>query len=159
MKNLTCLFLMCVVSGLSADEGRPLSSINLNLLGDGSYFSMNYDQLLPVNKKMHLSLKAGIGYNERAQLFKSNLGHYLTLTHHLTANFGSRRTLFEAGLGATAYFRNNDNRYIPYPVIGVRFSPIKSSGLVIRPCLHIPFKLPLEQLFFSPVSLSLGYAF
>lgn len=43
---------------------RPTNNIYLNLLGDASIFSLNYEKLYPIRKKVIIASKIGLGYNQ-----------------------------------------------------------------------------------------------
>ena len=81
-------------------DARPLNSINLNLLGDASLISINYERQFLVSPAFILSSKLGLGYNFEFIIF-GNPEHYLTIPHHITGNIGKGRHFFEFGLGGT----------------------------------------------------------
>ena len=87
-------------------EDRPLNNISLNLLGDASRISFNYEKQYLVGKSNILSTKVGLGYNQEFCISFgagscSPVEDYLTIPHHFTANIGKRRIFFEFRLGCT----------------------------------------------------------
>jgi hypothetical protein len=162
MKKSLFLFLLgtaCASLFAQGNTERPRNAIQAGLLADGSYYSASYERLMHFSARKIVVAKIGIGRSEREQLLSSGLGTYLTIPHQLSLNLGSGRSLFEFGIGATAYRLKGDNRYITYPLAGYRFLPKKSPGLAFKITAHVPFNIPIEQLFFSPIGISAGLAF
>ncbi len=123
-----------VLNGLS---DRPLNNISLNLLGDASIISINYEKQYLVGKSYILSTKVGLGYNQEFCLSFgtgscSPVEDYLTIPHHFTANIGKRRSFFEVGLGGTILYGETSEPYILYPIIGYRFLPLQSNKINFR---------------------------
>lgn len=156
------------IEKIQSVEDRPLNNISLNLLGDASYISINYEKQYLVGKSYILSAKLGLGYNQE---FCISLGtgscspveDYLTIPHHFTANIGKRRSFFEFGLGGTILYGETSEPYILYPIIGYRFLPMQSNKINFRlyflppPYADGPFGHP-DILFFI-VGASLGISF
>ncbi|MGB4291539.1 MAG: hypothetical protein WBJ37_01485 [Bacteroidales bacterium] len=79
-------------------DSRPLNNISLNLLGDVSIISINYERQILVCPTFILSNKLGLGYNEEFEfcIFGpcSPPEKYLTIPHHITGNIGRGRHFF-----------------------------------------------------------------
>jgi hypothetical protein len=164
-----CLFLILFnlfncLSAQQRDENvqRPLNSINLNLLGDASIISINYDRMHVISPTFLLSTKIGMGYNEEFQLCIFGPCpapySYFTLPHHVTANFGRKKHFFEIGLGATVVSGITDVPYSVYPLAGYRFMPLNSGNLNFRLYGLVPIREPDDYLV-SPIGLSVGMSF
>jgi len=142
-----------------ASSIRPINNVYLNLLGDGSYVSINYDRLFINSPIFFLSGKLGLGIiNDELKLYGSSSSPitYLTVPHHITGNLGLQRGIhfLEAGLGGTFASSGNNQQYYLYPVIGYRIQPKKQKGLCFRIFISIP--LWSYNHLFIPVGLSLG---
>ncbi len=152
-----------------------MNVIDLNLVGQGSIMSVNYEHFFNVQPKVFWSAKIGIGYNQAATynsgifLFggggepKTPPEELLTLHFQVTANLGSDEFYFELGAGGTMYTGSNPHFY-PYPIVGFRVAAF--NPLHIRLFCNIPlFKEDFGQIFnkgyimFFPVGLSVGYSF
>lgn len=119
---------------------RPLNNINLNIFGDASLISVNYERQFSVNSKFLISSKFGIGYNQTYNILSTEKElKYLTLPHHITGNLGKGRHFFEFGLGGTAIIGNTNKPYFLYPLVGYRILPLRSNKLNFRVFGHIPF--------------------
>ena len=101
---------------------RPLNNIGLNLFGDASIISINYERQFEVKQNFLLSSKLGYGYNEEFQLCIFGPCQppetYRTIPHHITGNFGKGKHLFEVGLGGTFIMGNTTQPYLLYPIVG-----------------------------------------
>jgi hypothetical protein len=169
-KILTVLILVMSVTILNAQNNndsiniRPLNGINLNLLGDASWFSINYERLFSISPSFIITGKIGLGYNrEFAPYYAAS--KYFTIPHHITGNLGKGRHLFEFGLGGTIINENSDHYldYIFYPIIGYRFLPLKSNHINFRLFSNIPYWAfsgrELGYIIFIPFGLSIGISF
>jgi hypothetical protein len=169
MKKLIMVLFVVAFSGLSFAQTpenekptRPLNSINLNFLGDASIISLHYDRLHPINPSMMLSTKIGMGYNEDFLLCifgpcappKS----YVTLPHHVTANFGKKKHFLEVGMGGTLIGGDTDRPYMLYPILGYRFLPLNPGNLNFRIFGQYPLQEEGDYLF-AGVGISVGYCF
>lgn len=146
------------------DNERPLNSIQLNLLGDASLISINYDKQFLISQTFILSSKFGLGYNEEFQLCIfgpcSSPEKYLTIPHHITGNIGKRKHFFEFGLGGTIISGNTNQNYFLYPIVGYRILPLNSNKVNFRVFGQIPFTgLEIEDILFIPFGLSIGISF
>jgi hypothetical protein len=88
---------------------RPVNSFNLNLFGDASLISVDYERIFLIDPIFILTSKIGLGYNEEFQTCINLFGpsdcsppdKYLTIPHHITGNLGKGQHFFEFGLGRT----------------------------------------------------------
>jgi len=148
---------------------RPLNNISLNLLGDASILSINYEKQYLVRKSFILTTKFGLGYNQEFRLCvfgpcSSPAENYVTIPHHFTANFGKKRSFFEFGLGGTLLFYGETSvPYIFYPIIGYRFLPLKSNNLNFRlyflPPIQFDDPFGHPEIILVPVGASIGISF
>jgi len=165
-RQILITVLVLVSSTLFAqDNERPLNSIQINLLGDASIISINYDKQFLISPTFILSSKLGLGYNEEFQLCifgpcSSPPEKYLTIPHHITGNVGKGRHFFEFGLGGTIIIRDTNQNYFLYPIVGYRILPLNSNKVNFRVFGQIPFTgLETEDIIFIPFGLSLGISF
>jgi hypothetical protein len=145
---------------------RPLNGINLNVLGDASIFGVNYERYFPISSRFILSGKVGLGYNQEVQfcLFGSCASgrpeQYLTIPHHITANIGKGRKLFELGLGGTVFKGKTTYPYLVYGILGYRALPLKSDEAGFRLFLQFALSgLVTDSYLFSPIGFNLGKSF
>ena len=149
-------------------RARPLNNISLNFFGDASKISINYEKQYLLTESGFLSTKFGLGYNQEfcLSLFGlscSNIEEYLTIPHHVTVNFGKRRSFFEFGLGGTILYGETSEPYIIYPIIGYRFLPLQSNKINFRlyflppPYADGPSGQP--DIIFSVFGVSVGTSF
>lgn len=140
---------------------RPINNLYLNLLGDASYVSINYERLFISTPVFFLSGKLGLGYiNDELNWFSSSPPNlYLTVPHHITGNLGLQGGIhfLEAGLGGTFASGNNNLQYYLYPIIGYRIQPKKPNRLCFRIFISVPFWSYSHM--FIPVGVSLGVNF
>jgi hypothetical protein len=145
-------------------SSRPLNSIYINLLGDASLLSMNYERNFLISNSFLISGKLGLGYNEEFQLCIfgpcSPPDNYITIPHHITGNVGKGRHFLEFGLGGTLINGNTSQTYLLYPIIGYKLLPLKPNKLNFRIFGQIPFSgLVTEDILFIPVGISIGISF
>ncbi len=165
---------------------RPLNNINLNLLGDASLISVNYERLFLVSPIFLLSSKSGLGYNIEFLVYGDKPEQYLTMPLHITGNLGKGMHFIEFGLGATAiigvisetlffysigpfhklglgnsaFSEPNTQPYILYPIIGYRIIPLRSLGINFRGFLQIPFTgFDAVNILFIPFGVNFGVSF
>ena len=144
---------------------RPLNSININLLGNASNISVNYQRIYFVKSNFFVSGKIGFGYYKKLGLCLR--GRYLgyepckppkkisTITHHITGNWGKKRSYFELGIGGSVV----GNNYLMYPIIGYRLLPLKSD-INFRIFGEWPIiKAGKSEVLFIPIGLELGVSF
>lgn len=162
----TSILSLLLIRLLAQDKPDPIgdipeSNINLNLLGDASLISINYERLFFVNSTSFLTGKIGVGYNEEFQLCIwgpcSPSEKYLTIPHHITGNLGSGRRFIEFGLGGTIISGNTNQNYLLYPIVGYRQLLLESNTVNFRIFGSIPFSgLDTEDILFVPIGLSVG---
>ncbi len=143
---------------------RPLNSINLNLLGNASLISIDYERQFIIRPTLILSGKLGIGYNEEFMLCIygecPSPDTYLTIPHHVTGNIGKGKHFFEFGIGGAIINGNTTRPYLLYPIIGYRFLPLKSKKINFRIFGQIPLSgFDVGGVIFSPIGLNLGISF
>ncbi|WP_418262714.1 hypothetical protein [Flavobacterium faecale] len=167
---LTLVIAMFAIIGfpqnhIDSTPKRPLNSIFINLLGDASIISANYEKLFFVNSSFILSGKLGLGYNEEYELCifgscSSSTEQYLTIPHHITGNWGKGRNFFEFGLGGTIINGNTSQNYLLYPIVGYRLQPLKSNKVNFRIFGQIPFSgIETVDILFIPFGVSAGVNF
>jgi hypothetical protein len=152
-------------------DSRPKNSIHLNLLGDASIISANYERLFVVRPKFIISSKLGLGYNEEFRICFGPCVYppekYTTIPHHITGNVGKRQHFFEFGIGGTKIIGNTSQPYLLYSIVGYRILPLSSkrlnfSGFILVPYSGLEngeFYLELDYIFFIPFGFSLGVSF
>lgn len=143
---------------------RPLNNISLNLLGDASLISINYERQILVSPTFIISNKLGFGYNEEFNLcIFGGCGppeRYLTIPHHITGNIGKGRHFFEFGLGGTIVNGNTTQPYLVYPIVGYRHLPLEPKKISFRIFAQIPFSGRItDDILFIPAGLNLGISF
>jgi len=150
MKKIFFIFLLLPSTSLliaqdkkEVDDEIPLNSINLNLVGEFSIFSFDYERLFFISPAFFLSGEIGLGYNIEDQLCvwgpcsSSKPENYLTIPHHITANLGQGRSFLEFGLGGTVISGNTTyDHYLFYQIIGYRFLPFTSGKVNFRGFLN-----------------------
>ena len=142
---------------------RPSNNIYLDILGDASLISINYERLFFITPYFFITGKLGIGYNQQ---FKTLMGtspeeKYLTLPHHITGNLGKGRHFFEFGLGGTVINGKTNQHYLFYPIVGYRLQPLKSNRINFRIFGSTPFSglNSDEDIAFTPFGICLGVSF
>lgn len=172
-KLITTILALCGLLGFAqptADlsETRPKNDIGINLLGDASLFSFSYERLLIVSSNFLLTGKLGLGYNQEGlpsitfclsppcELGPSErFEKYVTLPHHLTANFGAEKKFLELGIGGTIF----SGGYVPYVIAGFRVHPLVSDKLSFRIFAQRRFFIKnTADIIFIPLGLSFGVA-
>ncbi|MCU0461434.1 MAG: hypothetical protein MUF36_05390 [Bacteroidales bacterium] len=139
---------------------RPLNNFNLNLLGEASLISFNYERLLFISPKFFLTGQLGIGYNEEFQLFDNSPPEkYTIISHHITGNYGKMRHFFEFGLFGAIVSGKTDHHYLLGPVAGYRIQPLSSGKINIRIYGNIPVLGFETEMTFIPVGISFGLCF
>ena len=163
------------IEKIKSIEDRPLNNISLNLLGDASRISFNYEKQYLVGKSNILSTKVGLGYNQEFCISFgagscSPVEDYLTIPHHFTANIGKRRSFFEFGLGGTILSGKTTWPYVLYGILGYRFLPLQLNKFNFRIYFQPPIptrelKKPVDNDFphpdilYIPFGVSVGFSF
>jgi hypothetical protein len=143
---------------------RPPNSINMNLFGGASIFSINYERLFFNNRKFFLAGSAGIGYSESLDLPITSTS-LLSIPMHITGNVNvsGKKHFFEFGFGGTLLYYQNFKfwDYSIYPIIGYRWQPVKSGKFTFRIFVSYPLtdKIDIDKYWFSPVGISVGFSF
>ena len=172
MKNLffSAALLLLGLSSIAQEnktvtKSRPLNAFSINILGNGSLLSVNYEVVHFIQPSFFITGKLGVGYNEEFQLCifgpcSSPPSNFATIPHHFTGNLGKGRHFFEFGFGGTLISGNTSEHYLLYPIIGYRLQPLQPLKANFRLFGHIPFSgLETEDILFSPLGLSLGLCF
>lgn len=147
---------------------RPTNNIYLNLLGDASIFSINYEKLFLIDKGFALSSKIGLGYNQADPVCIS-FGSpcpappkFLTIPLHISGNLGKGKRMFEIGVGGTFFTGNENKKMKLYPIVGYRLQPIESKKFTFRIFTNLfnPAEFfNYDNILLSPVGISLGISF
>lgn len=141
-------------------ETRPLQNISLNLLGDASILSFNYERQFIVGSALILSSKLGIGSNVEFEPFSNEDVTYLTIPHHITGNLGKGRHFFEFGLGGTFLYGETTQPYIAYPIFGYRLMPLRANRFGFRIFGQFPFSgLPAQDILFIVFGVNFSFHF
>ncbi|HNY15198.1 MAG TPA: hypothetical protein PKI12_06640 [Bacteroidales bacterium] len=170
MARLIIIILCSVaVQGIFAQERgvpagrRPSNTISVNLLGDGSNVSLNYEKLFRLNDFLFFTARAGAGYGRQLTLGNDslNLPVYLAIPVHVTINAGKGRHFAELGMGNTLNSGNVDPHYLYFLIYGYRFYPLNRNNISIRIFgnLLLNKKDDYHNLYFVPFGFSLGYVF
>lgn len=171
MKRFNLLFLLtlCIVTG-RAQEGDTIQSnrssfvIGMNLSGDASLISLNFEKLFYIKPAFALAAKMGFGFNQEFQIFSTGepTVNYFILPMSVTCNFGKGRSYLECGIGGSLVAGNDNSYYLGYPIIGYRYHPFKNPGFSFRVWLFYPFgQLPVVEstdILFAPFGVSFGIA-
>lgn len=159
---LTILLILYAAILTSQDSGdsyltRPLNGVYLNLLGDASVISINYEKLFPMNKNIFITSKLGFGYSSELIAWNPPAKSFVTLPFHLSSIIGRNRSFIEIGMGATLSFGDDDSRVL-YPILGYRLQPLKAQKFNFRIYIQWPTKLN-DIPYFFPLGFSLGASF
>lgn len=149
------------------DNHRPLNSLYVSFMGDFSLFAVNYERSIPLKAGIHFSSKIGLGYlREIFCIYSCENDHgFVTIPHHLTANFGKKRSFLEVGIGAT-YVINKV--YLPYATVGYKFLSLEEGKINFRVYGQLPLlyeDAPPERSFYTddflfiPFGVSVGWGF
>jgi hypothetical protein len=148
-----------------AVDTRSKNNINVNLFGDASAISINYERLFLISSHCFITGKIGIGYNEEFKLTiwgpTSPPEKYLTLPFHITGNLGKGRHFFEFGLGETIINGKTNQHFWFYPIVGYRLQPLRSKKANFRFACSIPFynSNKSETIIFIPIGFNVGISF
>ena len=136
--------------------------IDITLLGQGGFLSLNYSRILLVRQKYFLNASVGTGMVPYYSGF--------SVPHQLTFNIGKNTSFFEIGLGGTfmrgktdsSGFTETTTSYLLSPVIGWRKN--FRSHLVLRiyanPLIDTSGDNIYEDMSVVPfLGISLGYSF
>ncbi len=142
-------------------DSFPSNNIYLNLLGDASLISINYEKKFYVRPNYFLSGKLGVGYNEEFEICIwrecEPPQSYLTIPLHITVNVGKGRHFFESGIGGTVFKGAETYDFLLYTILGYRLYPLRKNKVSCRIYGEIPYSGMLtESILFIPVGVSLG---
>jgi len=156
-----CLLETFSQSNTDTIKTRPLSSFNLNILGDASLFSVNYELLFLTRTNIIIGTKIGLGYNEEFKICVwencSAPKKYFTIPHSFTVNYGKKKHFLEMGVGGTVIVGSSSQNYMPYAILAYRFLPLKSNKLKFRVFGEYPFANPDNyDIIFIPFGVSIG---
>jgi hypothetical protein len=144
-------------------EIRPDFIISAGLSDGVSLISLNVEKLFFLMPDGMLAAGVGLGYNEEFNLFSSGPPtRYFILPHHVSVNFGKKRSFLELGVGASWVSGDRNNYYLVYPMAGYRYHPFNKPGFSLKAWLYYPigqkFITEDQEVLFAPVGLSLGIA-
>lgn len=140
-------------------NARPLHNFSLNLGGDGSLISINFERLSFINPRFFIAGQLGIGYNEEFLLFGGDPERYGVIPHQFTGNWGKGKHFFEFGLSGAIVTGNTNKHYLLGPIIGYRIQPLKSNKVNFRVFASIPLIGFDTDLMYIPWGLSIGICF
>jgi hypothetical protein len=159
---LSVSLLVLKVEGGGNPYLRPRNSLYLNLFGDASIVSVNYERLFMNNNEFFMTAKIGAGYSESMGLPTKNTS-LLSAPLHITCNYGNRHHYLEIGLGSTFLFYGELEYWdvAVYPILGYRFQPLKKDRVSFRVYASYPLggKIDIDKYWFSPVGASVGFCF
>jgi len=153
--------LLCAQDTTRISFDRPLNNVNINVCGDISVISLNYERLQPIASKFFLSFKLGMGYNTEYEIWNTGDPDKSTITSfHISGNYGKKNNL-ELGLGTSLIKGNPIQEYLIYSILGYRYQPISSNKFNLRLFTLIPLtKINKGDTFlFIPFGVSVGYCF
>ena len=163
MKPLSILFLLFHLLVLAQfqnnsidDKNRPLNSLQLNLFGDASISSLNYERQFEISPSLIISSKIGFGYSLYPSKSLPPIEILTTIPHHITGNYGKGNHFFEFGLGGTIIKGYRTKPYIMYPIIGYRFLPMSSGLINFRIFTHV---FSGNNEIFIPFGVSVGLSY
>lgn len=155
-----------VISAISLPDSIariPLNNINLNILGDASIASINYERLFLLSPKFFISGDIGIGFNKEFVFGLDNNNpksdSYLTIPGRITGNIGNRKHSLELGIGATKINGFPDKDYFIYPIIGYRMQPLKQGKVNFRIFATLLHNGDRTEIYVLPLGVSLGICF
>ncbi|TLX73482.1 hypothetical protein E9993_15325 [Labilibacter sediminis] len=168
MKNiiifLICLGFQTVVIAQDCIKGqdtRPLNTTSINLLGNASLISLNYERLFKVHPKVLIGGQLGLGYNEEFVLWGGEAESFSTIPIQVTGNFGKNKSMLEFGIGYTII--NDLDKYtknIAYSTIGYRLQPLKAEKINFRVFVMLPITdTDNTSIIFIPIGISFGQCF
>ncbi len=153
----------------SARQGfpiRPVNIISLNILGDATIASLNYERLFPAEPE-HFFLAAGLGvgvntfvtlHSEAGKSY--TLDNFAVIPHHITGNIGGGRHFFELGLGGAIIGSQGGQPYLTSILMGYRFLPLHSNRISARLYASYPLQgLEKFNIIYVPAGVSVGWAF
>jgi hypothetical protein len=147
-------------------EDRPLNNVFINILGDGSIASLNYERLFPTSTQhSFIAAGLGVGLNSLVEIHANNGTTYTydlfpVIPHHITGNIGGGRHFFEFGLGGAILANEGGQHYLPYATIGYRLLPLNSNRVNARVFVCYPLQsLDNFDIIYVPAGISVGWSF
>lgn len=170
MKNTLwiLIFLLPFVSSYAQEDSltthnRSDFTMSLNVAGDVSILSLGFDKLFFIKPALTISGKLGLGFNGEFDLTDNPSNTYFILPHHVTANYGKKKSFLEFGIGGSFVTGSQISEYFVYPILGYRFHPFKNPGFSFRVWLFYPIgqtsRLEELNILLAPYGLSFGIAF
>ena len=156
---------LCAQNNQDHNKTRPSNNININLIGDASIISINYEKHLFITQNILLTTKLGLGYNIATNFCNDydcfSQVNFITIPHHLTVNFGKESHFLEFGLGGTKLINSKASHpYLIYPIFGYRYLPLVSNDLNFSFYFQYVFhNLEENDFYMFPFGLSIGYSF
>lgn len=145
---------------------RPKNNIFINILGDASVASLNYERLFFIEpENFFIAAGAGVGLNYFVTIHNDNGSSYTSekyviFPHHVTANIGKGRHFFEFGLGGAFLSGPRSQPYLPSLLAGYRIQPWNKNKLHFRVFGSYPLEaLEKFEILYIPVGLSIGWSF
>ena len=161
MKRFILIITLCIVNiSLSAQsrfysQSRPMNNLSVSLLGD-AFIALNYERLVLINENSFLTGKLGIGYSQDLISF-GKPDRYVTFPHHISYNLGVKNSFIEIGVGGKFINYGSSLEYGLYPLIGLRFQPLKFRKANCRFYFHPTYKR--EDFGLAPIGISCGISF
>jgi hypothetical protein len=146
---------------------RPNNNIYINLLGDGSLASVNYERLFFINSKhFFVAAGAGAGVNSFVTIHNDNgrksytSEEFIMIPHHITLNLGVGSHFIEFGGGGAAMAGPDGQPYLPYIIAGYRIQPRRDNRIHLRIFGSYPLKrIDNFEIIYIPAGLSVGWSF
>lgn len=174
MKKLLAIALILLLSSCLFSQEmkffnqRPDRNLTIGLGGDGGVVSVHHEKLNIISYNLIMATEIGLGATQDFSISDPN-HYYLSIPFNISACFGKRMHLFEAGLGATIHLRLNDPYYefCIYPIIGYRIQPVKPRKVMFKIYTSIPYNLNYltyinlknSDIYFIPIGISIGKSF
>lgn len=145
-------------------EDRPINNAFINILGDGSIASLNYERLFLINpERSFITAGLGIGANSLVTIHANDgatPNNFPVVPHHITGNIGKGRHFLEFGLGGAILGNQTGQHYLSYLVLGYRLQPLNSNRVSARIFGSYPLqRLERFDIIYIPAGISVGWAF
>jgi len=156
---------LCAQQKSANPEKRPLNNAAINICGDVSILSLQYERLLFLNPHLCLAGKLGIGFDEPTLRYLFGYlsppdDYLITIPHHLTGDLGQGRHFFEFGLGGSLVLERTSRQYLFYPLAGYRLQPLKTNRIHLKIYASLPVSGNKDlRDRFTPWGSSLGISF
>ena len=123
---------------------------------------LGFEKLYFIKPAFAITGKIGLGFNSEFSLSDNPANTYFVLPHHVTANFGRRKSFLELGIGGSYMNGSQVSEYFVYPMLGYRRHPFNSPAFSFRVWLFFPFgqisRLDETNILIVPYGLSFGIA-